>query len=413
MRLQNGNTLSNNSYISRLYNSISIKNVSILYLIVITAFYPLFAYSANANSWTLNTPTRSGASSLYTATKQTLGGLATSSATLIPTARAVGGMALRGALGIGVGLAVSLAIEALLPDNPTGSWTNQGYVYTPQGDPKKTSQTAYGHPEFADCYNKSSCEVSVNAKYSNADCNLVSTAQGQAMQCYLTLPNGNRTYANMYPFTNTYYDPNYTVPPQQTLSYDNIGQKVIDMANAGNPTATAYVGTVADTALDANPANQLVSFGSLVNQLEANAVYPSNTQAQATTNTQASTVQTNASQTETTSQSQTQMELPAFCSYATALCDWIGWTKEIPEPETDTLPPAKVLNVPLPDQNLIVFNKSCPAPVDIPINLFGNTNHLNISYTPLCDFLSMLRPFLIACAYISAGYIILGISRGK
>lgn len=383
-----------------------LKYISLWYLIYIIGFYPIFAYSANANSWNLSPPTRSGATSLYTATKQTLSGLATSSATLIPTARAVGGMALRGALGLGVGLAVTMAIEALLPDNPTGTWTNNGYVYTPSGDPKKTSQWQYFHPEFNVCYSISTCNSAVNANptYFNANCEIA--LNGLDLKCNLSFQRG-RSYATFSRQQNSQYDPNYQQPAQQTLTYDQIGQKVIDMANAGNPTATEYVGTVSDTALDANPANQLVSFGSLVNQLETNALYPSNTQSTATTNTQASSVQTNASETQTTSQSETIQELPTFCSYATSLCDWLGWTRELPTDTPETAPPVVVPDIEA-TSNTSIFHvsASCPASRSYSYSMGGYTNSFEIDLSYFCSFAGLIRPFIISISYLSACFII-------
>ncbi|MFW2002610.1 replication initiation factor domain-containing protein [Acinetobacter ursingii] len=43
----------------------------------------------------------------------------------------------------------------------------------------------------------------------------------------------------------------------------------------------------------------------------------------------------------------------------------------------------------------------------------GQTQNLEFSYQPLCQFMSMIRPFVIAIAYLIGAYILMGLSRGS
>lgn len=112
--------------------------------------------------------------------------------------------------------------------------------------------------------------------------------------------------------------------------------------------------------------------------------------------------------------------LPAFCVYAQTLCDWVLWTKEEPvksaesankvtiaeSTESDVLPNFDI------GQQRVVFTANCPASIPIHISMFGSSVNTSFSHQPLCEFMSNLRPFVIAAAYITGAYIIAGTGRG-
>lgn len=61
----------------------------------------------------------------------------------------------------------------------------------------------------------------------------------------------------------------------------------------------------------------------------------------------------------------------------------------------------------------INFTNACPAGEQFTVSFMGTTQNLEFSYQPLCQFMSMIRPFVIAIAYLIAAYIVMGLSRGS
>lgn len=50
----------------------------------------------------------------------------------------------------------------------------------------------------------------------------------------------------------------------------------------------------------------------------------------------------------------------------------------------------------------------CPADKVIPL---WDDQSITISYSPVCQFASLLRPLVIALAFVAAGFIVAGITR--
>lgn len=79
------------------------------------------------------------------------------------------------------------------------------------------------------------------------------------------------------------------------------------------------------------------------------------------------------------SKSSTNFQLPAFCDWASAVCEWFDWTKETPDDITETDQPD------IDDQGIFtrtfdtVFSLSKDCPADIPFNL--DTQYLKVSNT--------------------------------
>lgn len=61
----------------------------------------------------------------------------------------------------------------------------------------------------------------------------------------------------------------------------------------------------------------------------------------------------------------------------------------------------------------INFINGCPAGEQFTVSFMGTTQNLEFSYQPLCQFMTMIRPFVIAIAYLIAAYIVMGLSRGS
>ena len=104
-------------------------------------------------------------------------------------------------------------------------------------------------------------------------------------------------------------------------------------------------------------------------------------------------------------------ELPAFCSWASKVCDFIDWVKQEPDqPEDGTLSESTRDYDWQSKANggYVSFGGSCPAPVQIPIRYMGASTDLTLSYTPICQFATMIKPAVILSAYIAALMIISG-----
>ncbi|ATZ66148.1 virulence factor TspB C-terminal domain-related protein [Acinetobacter haemolyticus] len=137
----------------------------------------------------------------------------------------------------------------------------------------------------------------------------------------------------------------------------------------------------------------------------------------------------------------TEFKLPNFCSWAPSVCDfftvqkadnkdikknqreqieqdktffqkvsdWFDWSQaddELPDNES----PEIVEHV-TPDlrEDAISWGASCPADVSIPISMQGVSSTLVFSWSPWCQLLSIIKPAIVASAYIGAAFIVLGL----
>jgi hypothetical protein len=207
---------------------------------------------------------------------------------------------------------------------------------------------------------------------------------------------------------NPAYLPNYV--PNTTPIYvplDTVSQKIIDMANQGNAEAQALTNAVNDESWSDTPLSPAQQ-AKLLNQLNSNAQYPSDTQASFTTTGIASSTNPNSSGTTTTaSSSNTTQTLPAFCNYASKLCDWLNWTQELPDKEPNGALPVIIPNINPDTQDRFIVNATCPAPYTFVA--FGRS--ISVSYQPFCNLMEGVKPFVIGLSYLYAVYIIAGIKQ--
>ena len=99
----------------------------------------------------------------------------------------------------------------------------------------------------------------------------------------------------------------------------------------------------------------------------------------------------------TTGTSTGSFQLPAFCSWAAIVCDWINWTKEEPQ-EPELKPVFEEINVPLTPFSIAKFNAQCPPDENLSLNLMGQEMSFVFPMKPFCDFFSGIKPFVIALA---------------
>lgn len=92
------------------------------------------------------------------------------------------------------------------------------------------------------------------------------------------------------------------------------------------------------------------------------------------------------------------LQLPAFCTWAAIVCDWINWTKEEPDQPEEPKPVFEEINVPLTPFSIANFNAQCPPDENLSLNLMGQEMSFVFPMKPFCDFFSGIKPFVIALA---------------
>lgn len=95
-------------------------------------------------------------------------------------------------------------------------------------------------------------------------------------------------------------------------------------------------------------------------------------------------------------------------SFHKKVCDWIDWTQEEHEPKQNTKVDIDEPDLPNIDEDRIKFKAVCPPPKPIHLNVVGRDYHTELSYQPLCDFFSELKPFVVGLGWFSGAMIIAG-----
>lgn len=95
------------------------------------------------------------------------------------------------------------------------------------------------------------------------------------------------------------------------------------------------------------------------------------------------------------------------------ICEFIDWVKQEPDASeengtVDVTDKSEGLNI---DRDRIDFTNQCPAPTAINISVGGFPVSTELNYQPLCDFFTMLNPFVIGMGGISSALIIAGGAR--
>lgn len=101
-------------------------------------------------------------------------------------------------------------------------------------------------------------------------------------------------------------------------------------------------------------------------------------------------------------------ELPAFCAWATKVCDFVDWAKADPQLEEPDMTKPEIQDLTKYDtvdisQKYVTATGQCPPAADLNIN-FGV---VKLSYEPLCIILDKLSGVIVAVAYISVGFMII------
>ena len=121
--------------------------------------------------------------------------------------------------------------------------------------------------------------------------------------------------------------------------------------------------------------------------------------------------------------------LPVFCTWAAVVCEmavksistmdaineFFTGVKADPTAATSEKVEIKERQVPFTpasfEQNYFSFNATCPAAASGSFELLGSTVPLSFDYTPICNFATGARPFILAGAMIAAAFIVAGANR--
>ena len=104
--------------------------------------------------------------------------------------------------------------------------------------------------------------------------------------------------------------------------------------------------------------------------------------------------------------------LPAFCSWASKVCDFIDWVRESPPEE---LPPQQVKNGTLQDidldtfdryQKRIYFPPHCPSKT-FELSIWNVHIVKPVDLSGLCSLLEAVAPWLLAATYISCAFFVI------
>jgi hypothetical protein len=401
-----------------------IKNLSIFYLIYSIALYtnPAFALGSNLGGWIKTSTSRSGATSTYNGSRSynsNYGGQSTinTTASLVPLGIDVASMLLKGT---GWGLAVTALGIAYQGYEAVQDFQNNRVKLSKTDSDSTTSVYRWKHSNYGGfVYGLSSAVTVANiwtsalqrtlGQFESPNCSWTNVPSQSAIKCTAKRVQTNQYYDITIPIWD--YNPNYNpnVQPINEIVFvplPAIGDMIIAEANSLNQDAIDFVAQVADTAWTDAPASQAMQ-NRLFNELNKNAQYPSQTNVNSNTDTQASTTQPNASGTTTTnSHSTTSTELPAFCSYASKLCDWLDWSQAMPLDEEKKEVEIKTSDIAFNQTAYINVSASCPSPVSVS---FGNFGNINIDFTMFCNVLSIVRPAIISASLLGAIFIVMGV----
>ncbi|HFD2123045.1 TPA: virulence factor TspB C-terminal domain-related protein [Acinetobacter baumannii] len=426
-----------------------------IFIIAITPNF-IFFQSANATTvagegWSVTKRLVQGATTFYDGTKNiVLNGknyAATGAAAITPTASQVSKMIVR----TGAVLAVDLAIKALIGAvDYTMDPANNRVKYFVVGDPSdpKDPSVQYYYQTGAFGVTK---YFSSNSAAATDQCTRNAQGYGWILvsatpynwttsevgmrdaKCVIkrTPTAENETFNWGYQrILNPAYNPAAPNPNTQEkyLPYDAVASQVISDATANKADGKAYVSSVADTALEQDEQKQIVPANDMVQQLNTSQAIPTSNTAQGQ-----AVPQTNPDDPTAPKAPPTDITLnfPVFCEWAPTVCQaaqaaidfpktvadyWKKtdkWMNESASDTSETKPEVKELELNFDDGSRINFDQTCPQPQPIQVTFMGVTQDASFSFELLCNFMIMIRPFVIGSAYLIGAYIVMGLSRGN
>lgn len=417
-------------------------------LICLSLIYtPMFANAANVGGWTLGGGVAQGASTVYEGTKKVVidgvDYIKKGTAVITPTATGVAKVLARGA----AGYALSVAVEQLLG---AVDWVldpaNNQIVYTPNADPSQPNpnipkiwliQDKFINPNKVGFSNvAAACNFLIGKKLWSTSPKVTSV---DATESGCMAYNNGALFGSVsvVQVANPAYDP--AKEEKKTLPLETVAQKVISNAESGDTNAqVATTAAAADIVAEAEKDD--VKARPIAQQLEASAqTKPADEAAAEKANEAQGQSKPNTQNPEAMDLS---LEFPVFCGWAPLVCeaaqtvisfpqtltgwwesanqkadDWVtsisdayqDFMRDDDLPNDDTTLDVSEIPTPELQENAISWGASCPADVQIPINLQGVSSTITFSWSPWCQLLDIIKPAIIASAYIGAAFIVLGL----
>ena len=441
--------------------------IMICFSLIYTPFFSMSANASNVGGWTFSNPVAQGASTVYDATKKIiLNGkdfVKSSTVKITPTAAQVGKVLAGG----GAAYALSVAVQELLG---AVDWVldpaNNQITYTEKQDPNAIPPNLQYYWHNGNDGKRYSSPESAAAAYiakqclSNSD---LCSAKKISSEVFGNLPFQTvrvwfeydyfqvkiQTFVDTGAALNPNYDPN-AVPEDKpkSIPLTTVASRVISNAESADEakskpaqvaTTAAAADTVAESEKDDTKARPIVTQAEANSQTSPINETGTRPQTQAESNTAQGTQTQNPAN---PAQTDLALEFPVFCSWASTICEasqvvisfpqtLTGWwdtanhksdewvtsiseayhdfinDDELPNEETKV----DITDIPTPDlqENAISWGSSCPADVSLPISMQGVSSTIVFSWSPWCQLLSIIKPAIVASAYIGAAFIVLGL----
>ena len=435
--------------------------IMICFSLIYTPFFSMSANASNVGGWNLSSPIAQGASTFYDATKQVLINgkqfIKKSSVTIVPTASQVAKVLARG----GAGYALSVAVEELLgavdwvldPANNQIKYYEENKINVPRLWRHTVSSNTKYFVSPLDACNEYAKTKTIKYSGMKAIANHPAVS-GVTNGCYASAKASYQQEYGEHEFqfglasiANPSYDPN-AEREEKTLPLTTVASQVINNAESEDeakavPAQTATTAVASDTVAEAEKDDTKAR--PIVTQAESNSQTSPMDETGTRPQTQAESNTAQGTQTQNSAnpaQTDLALEFPVFCNWAPTICEaaqvvisfpqtLTGWwdtanhksdewvtsiseayydfinDDELPNEETKV----DITDIPTPDlqENAISWAASCPADVSLPISMQGVSSTIVFSWSPWCQLLSIIKPAIVASAYIGAAFIVLGL----
>ncbi len=425
--------------------------------IFIIAIAPNFIFYQEAKAttvagegWSVTKRLVQGATTFYDGAKNVVingkNYAAKGTAAITPSAAQASKMIVR----VGAVLAVDLAIKTLIgavsyvmdPANNRVKYYVKPDAQDPNAPDVKYFLVVVSAADFPDLLGKkitttdNSLCASLSKKTNNASSTFTTSTltrdsgNGQ-YYCKAVMESGSISYVVSFDmYANPNYDPD--APPQEQekyLPYDAVASQIMSDAMSDKAEGKAFVSSVADTALE-DEERQIVPATDITQQLNQSQAIPTSGTGTGSI-APPTTIDPTTGEPVTPKPSDLTINFPEFCGWAPVVCQaaqtainfpgtvaeyWNKTDKWMNQQATDTSDPKpeiKDLQLNFDDGNRVTFDQTCPQPQPIELTFMGVSQRASFSYEPLCNFMTMIRPFVIGSAYLIGAYIVMGLSRGN
>ncbi len=202
----------------------------------------------------------------------------------------------------------------------------------------------------------------------------------------------------------------------EVMTAEQLGDAIKRLAENGNENAKqVIIDTAKDEIINGEHDAELEKLANELNSDDAQDDTKDDTKDDTSTNTNTNTAIKPDTETDTDTKTDTKtdsdggFELPAFCDWASVVCDFVEWVKT-DDNDKDTQIDIEEPDIPTIDTN-IKFNGQCPADMVLNFNLFGNSMSWTLfEWSKFCELLAMLKPIIIAMASFGAFKIVGGVN---